>query len=346
MAAGLNQDGSILFLSCDLQNSTQFKQKSAKSWIATFLAFYTEFPALLATKVISAYPDLKDRLSLWKAIGDELIFSIRIQSELECSDAIDAWMDTMLEFENQHLLVKTPMTLKGGAFLATVPSPDRRVAIPRTVQISNDGGSQLDAEAANETTLNDADIDGHFELDFAMDFVGPSIDTGFRVLKFAARGYFVLTVEVAHLLFKHYNDDRSKRGRHAYLLGTHLLKGVWGGRPYPVFAISRPLEATTPEQHLAKAFGDGNNTGLVTDEYPHRAPSEVLEAIEAYRATPDWQGAVHAPGAHEPDFREHRSLVRARKNLDDNVIDTSEDRLDSAEDRGEEDLVGDDLPHD
>jgi hypothetical protein len=26
MAAGLNQDGSILFLSCDLQNSTQFKQ--------------------------------------------------------------------------------------------------------------------------------------------------------------------------------------------------------------------------------------------------------------------------------------------------------------------------------
>jgi hypothetical protein len=87
---------------------------------------------------------------------------------------------------------------------------------------------------------------------------------------------FVLTVEVAHLVFKHYNDDKTKRGRQAYLLGTHSLKGVWGGRPYPVFAISRPLEAPTPEQLLAKAFGDGDNPGLVTDEYPHRTPSEVL----------------------------------------------------------------------
>lgn len=210
MAAGLNQDGSILFLSCDLQNSTQFKQKSANAWIATFLAFYTEFPALLAAKIADVYPDLQDRLSLWKAIGDELIFSVRIKSEQECSDAIDAWMASMLEFEVQHLLRKTPMTLKGGAFLATVPSPDRRVAIPRAVQFS-DNGSQLDAEAVNETTLNDADVDGDFPINFAMDFVGPSIDTGFRVLKFAARSYFVLTVEVAHILFKHYNDDKTKQ---------------------------------------------------------------------------------------------------------------------------------------
>jgi hypothetical protein len=58
---------------------------------------------------------------------------------------------------DQRLLGKTPMTLKGGAFLATVPSPDRRVAIPRTV---SDGGSQLDAEQMNEATLNAADAAG------------------------------------------------------------------------------------------------------------------------------------------------------------------------------------------
>jgi hypothetical protein len=344
MAAGLNQDGSILFLSCDLQNSTQFKQKSEGGWIATFLAFYSEFPSRLANKITDSYPVLGDRLSLWKAIGDELIFSVRIQSEQECSDAIDAWIATMLEFEIQHLLGKTPMTLKGGAFLATVPAPDRRVAIPRTVQIS-DGGSQIDVEETNEATLNSADATGDFAINFAMDFVGPSIDTGFRVLKFAARSYFVLTVEVAHLLFKHYNDDKTKRGRAAYLLGTHSLKGVWGGRPYPVFAIARPLEAATPEQLLAKAFGDGDNPGLVTDEYPHRTPSEVLAAIEAYRSADAWQGAVHAPDAHEPDFKKHQAVIDVRQYLDD-LNDTSEDPLDNAEDRGEEDAVGDDLPRD
>lgn len=342
MAAGLNEDGSILFLSCDLQNSTQFKQKSEARWVATFLAFYTEFPSLLATRIVELYPDLQGRLSLWKAIGDELIFSIRIKSEKDCSDAVDAWTDTMLEFESQHLLVKTPMTLKGGAFLATVPAPDRRVAIPRTVQIS-DSGSQLDPEQINETMLNKADTEGKFVVNFAMDFVGPSIDTGFRVLKFAARGYFVLTVEVAHLLFKHYNDGKDKRERKAYLLGTHSLKGVWGGRPYPVFAIARKLESETPEQKLAKAFESGGECRLVTDEYPSRSPHEVLAAIEAYRAADAWQGAVHAPWAHEPDFQKHQAVIDARQYLD-NLIDTSEDFLNTSDDPGEKNSLGDEMP--
>ncbi|MCX2934987.1 hypothetical protein ORI20_32515 [Mycobacterium sp. CVI_P3] len=344
MAAGLNHDGSILFLSCDLQNSTQFKQKREGRWIATFLSFYSEFPSLLANRITESYPGLRNRLSLWKAIGDELIFSVRIQSERECSDAIDAWMATLLEFEIQHLIEKTTMTLKGGAFLATVPSPDRRVAIPRTVQIADDR-TQIDVEETNEATLNTAGATDDFAINFAMDFVGPSIDTGFRVLKFAARSYFVLTVEVAHLLFKHYNDDSTKRDRVAYLLGTHSLKGVWGGRPYPVFAIARPLQSTTPEQVLAKAFGDGDNPGLVTDEYPYRTPSQVLAAIEAYRSTDTWPGAIHAPAAHAPDFKNHQPVIDVRQHLD-NLNDTSEDPLDTTEDRGEEDAVGDDLPRD
>jgi len=344
MARGLNRDGSILFLSCDLQNSTQFKQKSEGGWVATFLAFYSEFPSYLANRIADSYPSLQDRLSLWKAVGDELIFSIRIDSEKECSDAIDAWMDTMLEFEQQHLLQKTPMTLKGGAFLATVPTPDRRVAIPRIIQLS-DGGSQIDVQQINEATLNSAEENGDFALNFAMDFIGPSIDTGFRVLKFAARGYFVLTLEVAHLLFKHYNDDKTKRHRRAYFLGTHALKGVWGGRPYPIFAVERPLEAETPEQVLARAFAEKGGPGLVTDEYPHRTPSEVLEAIEAYRSADGWQGAVHAPNAHDPDFRMHEAALKVREYLD-NLADTSEDHLDSAEDTGDEDTVSEDLPRD
>ncbi len=338
MAAGLNLDGSILFLSCDLQNSTQFKQNRASGWIATFLAFYSEFPSLLATKVTEHYPDLGERLSLWKAIGDELIFSVRIQSEQECSDAVDAWLFTMLAFENQYLLRKTPMTLKGGAFLATVPSPDRRVAIPRTVQIV-DTGSQLDAEAMNEATLNDADAGGDFAINFAMDFVGPSIDTGFRILKFASRRYFVLTVEVAHLLFKHYSD-RLQNDRRACLLGTHALKGVWGGQPYPVFALARELEKPTPAQSLAAAF---ENSALITDEYPCCKPHDALEAIAAYRGADGWQGAVHVSDAREGSFKDHPAGIDERKRLDD-LIDTSEDRLDRSEDQGEENSVDDDLP--
>ncbi|WP_209447560.1 hypothetical protein [Rhodococcus qingshengii] len=336
MVSGLNHDGSILFLSCDLQNSTQFKQKTSEGWIATFLAFYTEFPALLSTEIGGECPDLQGRLLLWKAVGDELIFSVRIRTETECSDAVDAWLATMLTFEREHLLDKTPMTLKGGAFLATVPSPDRRVAIPRTVNAVD--RSNLDAQAMNEATLNKANEEDGFSAQFAMDFVGPSIDTGFRVLKYASRRYFVLTVEVAHILFKHYSDH-VQENRQAHLIGTHELKGVWGGKPYPVFAIARNLEHATPAQALTSAF---SNTALITDEYPQCKPHDVLGAIKAYRGSKDWQGAVHAPEAHEQDFRNHPAGVNARAFLD-KLIDTSEDSLDEAEDKGDEESV-EDLP--
>lgn len=339
MASGANRDGSILFLSCDLQNSTQFKQNEENDWIKTFLAFYTEFPSILSAEVSKSCAGLGGRLSLWKAIGDELIFSILIQSEQECSDATDAWLAAMFEFELQHLLTKTPMTLKGGAFLATVPAPDRRVAIPRTVR-ARDDESQIDAEAANETTLNTAAEEAPAE--FAMDFVGPSIDTGFRVLKYATRRYFVLTVEVAHLLFKHYNDQE-QRERRAYLVGTHVLKGVWGGKPYPVFALARELDEVAPSRALAAAF---NASTVITEEYPSSRPSDVLEAISAYRAAKGWKGAIHTPEAHAAVFQTHQTVVDMRSRLDNDFFDTSEDSLVSTEDPGEEDVVGADLPRD
>ncbi|MGU3652854.1 hypothetical protein [Mycolicibacterium sp. A43C] len=339
MASGANRDGSILFLSCDLQNSTQFKQSEENDWIKTFLAFYTEFPSILSAEVAKSCSGLSGRLSLWKAIGDELIFSVLIDSEQECSDAVDVWLAAMLAFEHQHLLSKTPMTLKGGAFLATVPAPDRRVAIPRTVRAKEDE-SQRDAEAANEETLNEAPEEGAVE--FAMDFVGPSIDTGFRVLKYATRRYFALTVEVAHLLFKHYSDQE-QRERRAHLVGTHVLKGVWGGKPYPVFALERELGETVPSQALAAAFDDST---LITDEYPSRKPSDVLEAISTYRTATGWKGAVHTPDAHAAVFQNHQPAVDMRSRLDNDFFDTSEDSLVAEVDPGEEDDVGDDLPND
>lgn len=332
MVGGLNHDGSILFLSCDLQNSTQFKQKSeTKEWVATFLAFYTEFPALLSTEIASACPGLQGRLLLWKAVGDELIFSIRIRSERECSDAVDVWLAAMLAFEREYLIDKTPMTLKGGAFLATLPSPDRRVAIPRSLTSAD--RSQLDAEAVNEQTLNNATNEEAFAAAFAMDFVGPSIDTGFRVLKYASRRYFVLTVEAAHILFKHYSNEEMDH-RHAYLVGTHELKGVWGGKPYPVFAVARDLGELVPAQTLASAFG---GTARIADEHPHCKPHDVLAAIAAYRDHEDWRGAVFVPGAVWTGFQVHGAAVAARSRLDE-VIDTSEDRLDSSDDLGDEDF--------
>ncbi|NNG95966.1 hypothetical protein [Gordonia araii] len=282
-----NADGSVLFLSCDLQNSTRFKQSVSSrqladdDWLAPFLAFYRQFPRVLGEIVGADYPDLASRLSLWKAVGDELIFSYRIESASECGDAVSAWLRAMTQFEVEHLLGKTSMTLKGGAFLATVPYPDRRVAIPQVVRSL--AASSIDPEKLNEDDLNRPAS----ESECLLDFVGPSIDTGFRVLTLAERRYFVLTAEVASLLAEHSQTREAVASLH--FMGTHLLKGVWNGQGYPVFALYRATSDPTPASKILVETIDAVH--LVDGEYPAVSAEDVLAVVDAYRHSPDWVGA-------------------------------------------------------
>ncbi|NMO01054.1 hypothetical protein HH308_07475 [Gordonia sp. TBRC 11910] len=321
-----NRDGSVLFLSCDLQNSTQFKQSSAaaahQEWVPTFLAFYNEFPAALGEIIADRFPYLTGQLTLWKAVGDELIFTCRLIAESQCCDAIDAWVAAMDRFES-NVLQKTPMTLKGGAFLATVPFPDRQVAIPRR---DVETGSELDAEKLNESILA-RDVD---PADYLLDYVGPSIDTGFRILKFAAHRYFVMTVDVAHLVFAH--SVASDIPRDAYFLGTHRLKGVWEGRPYPVFALAREL-GDIPSQALALALGASD---LVDDEYPSCPATNAVDALVAYRHSPSWPGVVHLDAARDDEFAADPRVVAQRIHLN-RLQDDSEKPLVTG-DAGEGDI--------
>ncbi len=306
----------------------------------TFLAFDSEFPSLLATRVTESYPARRD--------PPVALEGYRRRVDLLCPDSVRAGMrrcHRRVDADDARVRDPTPArqdtdgTLKGGAFLATAPSPDRRVAIPRTVQISH-GGSQLDAEETNEATLNTADTVGDFAINYAMDFVGRIIDTGFRVLKFAARSYFVLTVEAAHLLFKHYNDDKTKRGRQAYLLGTHSLKGVW------VVGRTRCSRSRGHWRHLLLSNCLPKHWGTATT--PGWSPTNIRIAYRVkysrqsrHTATlKGWQGAVHAPDAHEPDFKQHQAVIDVRQYLD-NLNDTSEDPLNQSEDQGEENSVDD-----
>lgn len=309
-----NADGSVLFLSCDLQNSTQFKHAapigSEQDWVPTFLAFYNEFPAALGEIIAESYPRLSGQLNLWKAVGDELIFTCWLESEEQCCAAVEAWLAAMTKFE-QDVLVKTPMTLKGGAFLATVPYPDRQVAIPRT---DVESGTQVDAQKLNEDILNGRVDPGRHLLDF----VGPSIDTGFRVLRLAAHRYFVLTVDVAHIVFAHYSTARP--GEVAHFLGTHRLRGVWESQPYPVFALGRDL-GELPSQVLAAAIGGAT---LIDDEYPECSASRVVEALSAYRASPDWPGVVQLESPARPELFGPSDRVATQRQWLDLLEDDSE----------------------
>src|SRR5579859_7691307 len=88
---------SLLFLSCDLTGSTQYKQAQIVSstrsgeqhgspWQKVFLQFYWEFPQAIATALVDNDSALK--FDLWKAVGDELIFTCEVRAEDDVYDAI------------------------------------------------------------------------------------------------------------------------------------------------------------------------------------------------------------------------------------------------------------------
>lgn len=219
---------SELFLSCDLVGSTSYKQKIA-GWQDGFLAFYRQF----SQKVGDVQGEMGTDLSfdLWKPVGDELIFTVRVREEHDVYWALRVWLESMLRYD-ATLAKDTTMSTKGGAFIATFLGLDSESAIPRNPQSeTSDKPSVL---------LNDVALGGkRNHTKYLYDYFGPSIDTGFRITSGCTPRYFTLSVETAWAFLLAARDDKDLVNTDMEFLGTRALKGVSDGREYPLFAIDR-----------------------------------------------------------------------------------------------------------
>lgn len=266
---------SLLFLSCDLTGSTRFKQiRSARKepWQKAFLQFYREFPQRLAN-VQAEVPGAESiRFNLWKPIGDELIFTCRVESELEIYACIQVWKLVMTQYMKKHLDTeeRKGLGVKGGAFLATFPGPDSRSSIPRTPLVE---AADPDVVVDNKRVTEMTPVP---HADYLLDYFGPSIDTGFRILSRCTARYMTVSLEVAYALLLA-DHDQSAEARNVDIsdlvfLGGEVLKGVWGEGEYPLFAID--VESEDPINAAFEAVGPnrrdlGKMRNLCREHYEH-----------------------------------------------------------------------------
>jgi hypothetical protein len=280
---------STLFLSCDLVGSTHFKQTEL-GWQKIFLSFYREFPQILATanREISTIDGRVTEFHLWKAVGDELIFEVDIQDEKDVSRAVRVWLDAIGRYESQSLSDRS-LALKGGAFIATFPGPDSESSIPRNpaVEISDEPVVILNKRALAGTRAHSK---------FLYDYFGPSIDTGFRLFALSSRRYFPLSIEVAwamalaaHEAAANKVDESIHTTSDFVHHGSHVLKGVWNGREYPVFAIDRE---DADAVHLAMAKMNGGTMDS----------SHIIDVCHACDADPKWPFRLYLPASVNPAF--------------------------------------------
>lgn len=214
-----------LFASVDLEGSTAFKQAHAhraqQPWLSVVLDFVEAFDGsfwrFIGVTAREVGADAPPKPRVWKILGDELVFVMELGSGRDAVLYIDALSLALAEW-NRDVITRRrvvgganrPLLAKGAAWLAGFPVTN--AVLP---------------------------VDGNHD-----DYVGPSMDAGFRVAKLASPRRLALSVELAWLMLK---LDRHRKIQFAGR--TRELKGVAAESGYPQLWIEVPASDYHAKEH-------------------------------------------------------------------------------------------------
>jgi len=220
-----------LFLSVDLVGSTAFKQ-SRLAWLPAMLNFYRDFDAL----VHAQYRAHRERTNnpppppeFWKSNGDELLYTCDLTGRDQAIDALHIWLSTLNAYRCDLATLVEDLDVKSTAWIALFPAPNAEVFFRRA-------GQSFQADAMGDALLLQAEMRdqwyGGRRHELTRDFVGPSIDTGFRLTGWATPRRMVLSADLAFLLTSSTSGGAEPLPLH--VSGRQKLKGVVGDAPYPM----------------------------------------------------------------------------------------------------------------
>jgi hypothetical protein len=195
--------GVFLFFSVDMVNATHFKTANQTGWVSVFNDFYD----MVGAQVKKAYINAE----VWKYAGDEILFYIKAGSLEDILIAppllYAAVTNAQKMFHKKYEFAAHSLFFKSALWVAAVS-----------------GGELLNSKHSTQNIYT--------ELSVGLDFVGVDIDEGFRMSKNALKGKLVLDPKIAYLINKHSSDENVKN--FTKIVGFDFLKGVWGGRAFPV----------------------------------------------------------------------------------------------------------------
>jgi hypothetical protein len=260
-----------LFLSADIVGSTAFKQNASAleaqeqldeagevknaafpSWFTVVLQFYQQaeqaftmqWREITSQKVKDVDDFFGDPPELWKTIGDEVLFTKRVDHPWQAIVCMHAWVATLDEL--RQFLAEHKLNVKSTAWLADFPLRNNEIVLRKITTSS--------LQDADDTYIlnNQNGLRDYYEEDdsseYIRDFIGPSIDTGFRITSFASIRKLAISVELIYLLACEQVRAQKEPKLYAqknYVLpsfsfkydGRKELKGVLNGHGYPIFWI-------------------------------------------------------------------------------------------------------------
>lgn len=274
-----------LFLSVDIVNSTAFKQSMlkdrdngsgdsktplAEQWFMPINKFYREVErsfseqwGFFSTHIQRVHQwEPGPAPELWKAAGDELIYVKTLTDHRQALVCLGAWIEAINSHRKAMREEHSILDLKASAWLAGFPVNNAEVILRSRLNPEATDTAEGDAVLSNLSLLEKFDREG--QISGFRDFIGPSIDTGFRVAAHATPRKLVITIDLAYILAhaiksQPTHDFPIDRMEFHYD-GRVALKGVLDGSPYPLFWIAaQPLDDL---QRLEDGFLKSNQVEL------------------------------------------------------------------------------------
>jgi hypothetical protein len=255
-----------LFLSVDLVGSTALKQSGyfplpspkeedslediGANWFAAITSFYRD----IESKFSAVWHNYKETISksskwpvgadpfLWKSNGDELIYVKELADSRECYACIMCWLDVIHSYRQNLRNKKSHLDVKASAWIAGFPISNSEVVFSSGRGLQLPSGFTGMSRVDNYTILEKWYGEKEETSNYIRDFIGPSMDTGFRVSSKATPRKMTVSIEVALLLSMATAPVEYKARLSLRYDGRESLKGVFGGKPYPIFWVDTHLD--------------------------------------------------------------------------------------------------------
>jgi len=209
----------LLFFSVDLIGSTAFKQKNiqkdnlSSNWKKNFQDFYNNFKI----EVQQAYCKI-DEIKIieedefyypymWKFLGDEIIFMVHISDFRYIYPHVEAFKKALADYNVEEKKLKVRLS----SWLAQFP-------VVNTVLGNIEPNTTKEICSKTE-----------------VDFLGPSLDLGFRIAKYSTERKVVISVDLAFVLLKHCLEHKINP-YHFYFDKNQDAKGL-NNNKYPIIWI-------------------------------------------------------------------------------------------------------------
>lgn len=209
-----NNSGVAQFMSIDVVGSTAFKAQAvgetkSPEWLEVFETFFREVPLIMMGQVGAAFEKEEEipHSGVWKVIGDEIVFIAYPRTQLEAELLLLAFYRTVILYDKK-IFERWPLRVKGCCWAAQISRRNRAIEIREVF-----GG----------------DSEGVY-----VDYLGPDVDTGFRLAACVGRGQVIVSANLVHLV----SETKRGTGIRFHYIGRKVLKGVYKGRPYPLFLMS------------------------------------------------------------------------------------------------------------